>query len=938
MTAVKISGGSVTTTPRPGLFPIGDYPNGIVGDDASGLRAAFAAAVAAGGGVIQLENKAGGYLLKSNAFNSSVLNNGDNRGFPITIQGRGVNATTLKLVNPASSLVGINPQVQGAVYSPVNLYDFTVDCTQQSSNQQGILYHYSVSAVSGFSFSTTGRHHCERVNVVNAGHANGSIRFCIKWIMNRAGIGGTGVGGAYDLPTGVLQGLRLKDCDFGTGGGGNSTIRGAGQGAIEVGAFINNSLLDGDAAGRTKPSRIYNKAAQLPNGPGNVIIDDIWIEDVDHTSGRSPVDVTSQGAPIQLGSSGLLKRCRIRGGNMRNSGDVGIEIDGGVDVVIEGVTFRNMDGQNILLLDFGMGSMDDDQYNYIIRDCTAIYEAIDEYGNIPMTSPSGSAFTSNSRFGSSTGGSILWENCIAHYDTDVDGATIMFLLGPARKQVVRNCRVVHRGTNSSSILTAMQVQAPGRPQHLVIDNFRFDRNAPVSTTGLSAVDTLLQVGCADSLRLDIKGAELTSRGLQTGTGKRAMRLLSLGAGGSEPTDNFTADELDGHIFEAGASTDYTWDATNHWYTPINTLSTERRAFWLSNLSDTGAGNLIGRPRDGGLFMQFKTGASTTGYKTGIFAKRQDATTYLEAYVYDNGTNTYLCLDKLLSGTRTSILPAAGGTATGVNSGGDMVTDTIASPPAGVSAVGLILGTRLAASTTHYTSLVVQADTAYAEHWVSAAPGNAGARPAGSGDCWASATITDTGILGSRANGETGWSQIPIDAAAQMKKIQFRRLSVLSGKIENAVIGSLDGMTGTCTGIYFQPPSLPGNTRIDGILSIENCDFRGLATSTNALRLDRDFMAGSTAFTQKLRMRKNLWFNALADTAITFVSGTAWQNQTGCWGSVYVQGGTVTKIEVSKDGTTYRDTGVTAGAFPVPPEWYIKLTQSVAPTAYFSQED
>lgn len=45
----------------------------------------------------------------------------------------------------------------------------------------------------------------------------------------------------------------------------------------------------------------------------------------------------------------------------------------------------------------------------------------------------------------------------------------------------------------------------------------------------------------------------------------------------------------------------------------------------------------------------------------------------------------------------------------------------------------------------------------------------------------------------------------------------------------------------------------------------------------------------------------------------------------------VQGGTVSKVEMSIDGTNYFDTGVTAGAFTLKPQWNLRVTYSAAPT-------
>ncbi len=251
-----------------------------------------------------------------------------------------------------------------------------------------------------------------------------------------------------------------------------------------------------------------------------------------------------------------------------------------------------------------------------------------------------------------------------------------------------------------------------------------------------------------------------------------------------------------------------------------------------------------------------------------------------------------------------------------------------------------------------------ADTVYAELWQSAEPGNADTRPAGTGDAWASATIGtltagDVYIYGSRSNGYFGWTQIPIDSAAELTKMVHRRQHVMSGVISDLTIGNVDAAAGSCDA-FLVSQTYATKTRIDGQLLVENSDFRNLKGSTGSTN-DFNLPSGSGfAFGQNLIRRRNLLVTPLADTHLDFTataplatnstsgaltpSPGTWQNRTGCLGSLAVQGGTVTKIEISKDGTTYRDTGVIAGSFRMAPNWWARFTYTVAPTAYFVAED
>lgn len=56
-----------------------------------------------------------------------------------------------------------------------------------------------------------------------------------------------------------------------------------------------------------------------------------------------------------------------------------------------------------------------------------------------------------------------------------------------------------------------------------------------------------------------------------------------------------------------------------------------------------------------------------------------------------------------------------------------------------------------------------------------------------------------------------------------------------------------------------------------------------------------------------------------------------QNTTDWDQSIIVQGGTVSKIEYSRDTSTYYDVGVIAGMFWLSPLDYLRVTYTVAPT-------
>ncbi len=936
MTAVRTSGGTTTTTPRPGFFSIVDYPNiGDPTDDAIGLRAAFNACIAAGGGVIQLENKAGGYNLRSNgAVAGAALVNPDNSGVEVNIQGRGTNVTFINLWTPLSTLITINPLIDNVTYSPINCRDFTLDGTHNSASLHGILYFYTVPASGGLTYSTTGRIYVERVNIRNFGHTTGFDRNCIFFGANRPGVTASNAG-----TQGRFRGLHVTDCDL--DGGTNATTRGAGIGGISVGCFVNGTSSFTDFCktadrGLWKPSRVYSDIG--PHNAGNIIYEDLVFTNVSHSSAQSPLDQSAPGYPIQIGGECVVKSLHIKGGHIRNSGDIGIEADGVEELLIEGVTFRNCDGNNVLIIPLATGR-DSDQHNFVVRDCNSFYDAVDEYGTTnPLgNGPSSGPFSLNTRFGGVYNGTGLWENITVRYNQQVAAATTMISLGPARKQTIRNCRVILKpSAQTNATFNALVVHAVACSQELIVENLRVDRDGPVTN---GCADGWIGIWGATDLKLTVRGLHGSTKGVESGTSGRNFRAIYMPWSDGNPTESFTTDQLEPcFIFDSGAPTNYTFATPT--YTAASNLSTENRAFYVASLVSSGADQNVCKVKDGSHYSKMATPATRTGYKGGAFGKRSAATTYLEAYIYDDGTNTYLCLDKVTAGVRATLLPAAGGTATGAVDGGNLVTDTISGGGSGqaFADTGLII-TRVAASSTHYPAILVVGDTVTAEHWVSAEPTvTSDARPVGSGDAWCSATLTGTDVytFGSRMLGEFGFSQIPALAGATLGKQVHRRRHVISGSIEGLVVDDVNKAKGGAS-VFYHQPQYATKVRVDGSLLLQNCDFRNAKSSTGTVK-DFDVLTGTDAFMQNVIRRNNQFVTPTADVTVTFVSTTPWQNQTGSMGTLTIQGGTVTKIELSKDNSTYRDTGVTTGAFRVAPNWWVKVTHSGAPTAIFTVED
>lgn len=96
-------------------------------------------------------------------------------------------------------------------------------------------------------------------------------------------------------------------------------------------------------------------------------------------------------------------------------------------------------------------------------------------------------------------------------------------------------------------------------------------------------------------------------------------------------------------------------------------------------------------------------------------------------------------------------------------------------------------------------------------------------------------------------------------------------------------------------------------------------------------------------TAELSIKSTVWQNWFRGVTARFGSGKlpsavtpgaspyVYQNTTQWDQIIIVKGGTVSKIEFSRDRTNWYDVGVTAGMQHVPPADFLRVTYSVAPT-------
>lgn len=156
-----------------------------------------------------------------------------------------------------------------------------------------------------------------------------------------------------------------------------------------------------------------------------------------------------------------------------------------------------------------------------------------------------------------------------------------------------------------------------------------------------------------------------------------------------------------------------------------------------------------------------------------------------------------------------------------------------------------------------------------------------------------------------------------------------------------------GANGTARCFYIPSGKFRALVRRMVILSSTDAAIRGLfinagaMDSTSRLRLDSCDTSKSNSLANEITTNQptqiiitnHRWVTtprAAASISVT-ASPFTYQNLDMVAQQVLIQGGTVSKIEYSVDGTTYTDIGITAGAVPVQPAEYLRVTYSSAPT-------
>ncbi len=900
------------------VFNVKDTAFGAIGDgvadDTTAFVNAHAQAVAVGGAIIYMPK--GTYKLATSAGSANTISAAPNLAARIVWRGAGIGVTILKTTSPVASFQTCAPDTSVPTFKNYAFEDFTLNTAASSKANKGQLVHYGFSA--GGNVADLGRHEFTRVAIQGGGNSTGQERDFVTVTYNR---------NTTSIATRTCSHWYFTDCFAGISGGG-------GNYGIVLAGFVS-----GASGVKDSQSRFYPASTQsLPN-PANCVFENIYIHNFHHDTGQTPLVANGgpggAGVGIQLGGDGVTKHARIWGGSLNNESDVGIEIDNAWDVEIDGVTVRNPNNSAILVIPYGAGA-GMQQSNVRVHNCTGVWEDTDTSGNpITQWAPT-QGISVNSRFGT-VNGNVTIRDCemkiLGGWSQPFAGGAA-YIIGPSRVATVSNCSAKIIGSsvanNGGKNIQCMSVTNGGARMMLNIDNFSTHVEGTADNTDITVNG--ITFASAAFLRLNLRGMTSFTNVVPVNAGTLTHRMLNLGVAQTSQAEPFASDTLIGVAsFDAGAASNYTF-TTNHYVASANLTTENRFLYWGTNTTTT-ASSLVGTVQDGASYAKLTTGASLTGYKAGAVGKRSAASTYLDGYVYDNGTATFLCLDKVVAGTRSSLLPGAGTAATGANfSGGSMTVATYTST-ADTSGLGVQLSTRLSTSTAYWPRLLVQGDTVYMEHFP-AAPGNIFTRPTTTG-AYVTVTLTlnstDSKNFGALSPlGLFGISHIPVDAAAQLDDLTHQRGHVMSGSIQNLQPLAFQNAVSGSTGVYYQPGSSSG-IRISDRLRVRYSDFSTLGPATSVKEFD--ILSTDTAFLSRLHTEGNHYFTPPVGTAITVsASPFTYQNLDGVRERVGVYAGTVSAINlVDPQANSTQIANATGHVVLLEPGESLVTTYSSAPT-------
>lgn len=878
------------------IFDVKAY--GAIGDgtidDTDAVIAAHVAMMAAGGGVVYFPpgtyygNKSGG---------TRWIDWIGTQGGVACYRGAGIGKSIIKF---GTRRTFINTRGNaGGTYANLLIEDLTIDgnnLASHNSTETGAIINAGGGSAENASYKNFIVRRCETKNIPHAAQGlpfRESIRILnYQYYINRF---------TEDYS---LKHLIVEDCDFGYDNGSTG-----GNYALRLGAFADNN--DPEWAGTGLFRGEYKIGASW---------DDIYIRRVKHrTQAASPTTFTSDSNFIIGGGNG--GKIVIEDFVAENSGDDGIEINSHHDATL----IRCHVSETESVADFFWrnqhGMADPENQRTRMIGCTGrtlvTADSYEPYGHIDIRNHNAVGGFPGIRGrleGDVNLENIWWEQTPSTVRTssgNMDPLSISFPRQHGGRGLIRmrNLRIYDRPTldfTAASKSYSSWAMRMGIPQDALVDieDITFVRDTTTASGSNSFSDHL--------------------------------RLFAL-EGNTD--DNFSGQLIDdfngafdlNYFYDAGLETNTAF-VSNKLGATANTTS-EFRA--VAHNHSTKQPGCLGPFTDAYWQTEAVPGATITDYKAGVLLKRQkdDADTYIEVYITDDGATSFLCMDDVLNGVRTSLL----GTIVG---GGTGTVTAITTPQAYQSDRGIALAARLIAGTSYFVygkirNNVVQGDVA------STAPANQSISTAGDLGT-TSVTIANPAFAASRTICRQGWGGfvwVPMGTDSYLENLTYRSMSVLSGSIRN--VKFLAGRVAEAKGFEIFTSSFP-NLKSDVIrfpsrhFVMEGWDATQLKpTGTIAQFTYTDAEFGKFFWFKNFRQAGTVP-TPLPATLTAPGTGVAYINKDSRAESIYWSAGTLTTpfAEYSNDdGTTWTQIWFAdvAGQIRLLPGDQVRWTYSSAPT-------
>ncbi len=877
--------------------PVGT-PNRYINNEFNAFRAAYDAAVAAGGGIVYIP--AGTFYIEgtSSAAIKAVFSWPSTQTKPVIIRGAGRDITTVRLSTNIRSFIaidGIGNQDYSKIWQNLFVEDLHVDnnsLTTVSAAYYGVLLAAPLrGSILNFHMR---RVNCGRINRVTSGLE----RRCIDIV-------GLGNNATPELPI-RIQNMSFEDCVFGTDGNGGNM-------GWELQGYIDENNAD----------LTYEMALGIVPRL-NVIFDDLRFTRCRHFSAPTALSgFEGYGANIHVGGNGYGQRIIVDDFVGTNASDDGIEINGMTEVYLRNTWITGCPNAGLYFPNGGGISTNKD--NQVIYMENHRGRTIDMnqatrkpgFGHIIVKDVKQTTLNVRSAFKtllvdgfrrySTLGETYTYPNANSRTSNDVQiGQT-----GDRARIVLRNIDMSRRRT-----LANPNNYGAGTNQTEIAIKFNHLADADVLIDGMSCDYDAIKTGGNSDYYIQIFG--FNSEDQRTGW-----------------TDTFSGNTI-GNVSDPKIN--YRWDlgapgddtVTGGNVTPTLNLDNERRLMWVMFNEDIYSG-FFGSMTDQMIYAHHTPGSTLQGYKgaaTAIFTEN----TVLEAYATDDGTNSYLCLDKVIEGVRTSCLAAS------TNGGAGTVTD-IATPGTGQSDRGILLASRLVPGTTFTVVLKKVGEAISALFWAASLI-TPNPNSAVGGTATATATL-GTGIetrrVGSNMQSYPGYAWVPKATDAKVALIGFVRMGVVSMRVKNLKLMSVGRNINEFRGIINSPGTL--SQRIKQ-LDFEDCDFSALGAATI---MSPGGWAGlwqtQQALKDKLRVRRMQLPTNLQPTVGTVTMSSSPQLYTNVDGydeQIRWSGGTLTTpyVEVSTNGgSSFQQVQFASegGSIVLPVGGQIRFTYSSAPT-------